>query len=97
MNIDSDPITNSAGIQQYAYPKPKNASPDPVQYENGKFGVDHDVLETLKSIKTAEKMKGSSWNPAKVVVPEIEFKLMETKQEVHTEASAKLAVKAKVN
>ena len=55
MSLESDPITNSAGVQQYRYPKPKNASPDPIQYENGKFGVDHDVLETLKSIQTAEK------------------------------------------
>ena len=96
MSLDSDPITNSAGIQQYRYPKPKDASPDPVQYENGKFGVDHDVLETLKSIKTAEKQKGISWNPQKVggkylvpPAPEVEFKLMETKQEVHTESTAK--------
>ena len=57
---DSDPICSSAGCTQYLHPQPPS---HPMNYPVPDYGVDHDIIGTQASIKTAEGSTGNQWKP----------------------------------
>ena len=56
LQIQSDPITSSAGLTQYLHPPAPESHP--VDYFVPNFGKDQQVLDTESSLKQAEKLTG---------------------------------------
>jgi len=61
VQLESDPICNSAGCTQYKSP---GKHPHPMNYFVPDFGMDSDVGDSLKNMKEAEKGAGRE-----VIVP----------------------------
>jgi len=75
LEIESDPICNSAGCTQYKHPESKEAKYD-MDYPVPHFGMDRDIQGSLENLSVSEGLVGHHWvgidkkkyaNPAKKV------------------------------
>jgi len=62
--VQSDPICNSSGCDQYLHPK--KAEDHPINYAVPDFGVDREIRLTKEHYKAAEEEKGLDFDPAKI-------------------------------
>ena len=62
VQLNSDPICNSAGCTQYLHPKPANGTDWPKNYAVPNFGADRgQVIASFDSLDTAEGIVGKKW------------------------------------
>ena len=60
--LQSDPICDSSGCNQYKFPEQAKKDEHPVDYPVPNFGRDGDVIGTYNSLDVAENLRKHKWN-----------------------------------
>jgi len=60
--LQSDPICDSSGCNQYKFPEQAKKDEHPMDYPVPNFGRDGDVIGTYNSLDVAENMRRHRWN-----------------------------------